>query len=394
MGADAAIDLPAATEAYASGTDGTVGIEEEFMLLHPDTLDLVPRFEELEARTARDPLLQVSVAGELIRTEIEIRSGRGEDLADATSRQREHRRRLFAAAGELGICLGATGTHPWDDYRHQAFIDTEHYQRVVEGLRWVAQRNATFSTHVHVGIRDPDRAIAVCDRLRGVLPLLLAISANSPFVDGLDTGLHSVRTQTFTKSFPRCGVPDHFGSWASFCAYIELLQATNSIQEYTQVWWSVRPHISFGTVEIRICDAQSTAAESEALTALVVACALQAARDHDEGRPFLPPAARLVEENLWRAIRDGRSGTLVDWSTATEFPAAGAADRLLEWTAPVRSELGIEPRLPEQNGAQRQRERVAEGASPAESFAVSVQETQETYSSSQAPNGPTEERST
>jgi carboxylate-amine ligase len=394
MGADAAIDLPAATEAYASGTDGTVGIEEEFMLLDPGTLDLVPRFEDLEARTSQDPLLAVSVAGELIRTEIEIRSGRGDDLADASARQREHRRRLFAAAEGLGVCLGATGTHPWDDYRHQAFIDTEHYRRVVDGLRWVAQRNATFSTHVHVGIRDPDRAIAVCDRLRGVLPLLLAISANSPFVDGIDTGLHSVRTQTFTKSFPRCGVPDHFGSWAAFCSYLELLQATNSIQEYTQVWWSVRPHISFGTVEIRICDAQSTAQESEALTALVVACALQAARDHDEDRPFEPPAARLVEENLWRAIRDGRSGTLVDWSTATEFPAAAAADRLLEWTAPVRGELGVEPRLPEQNGAQRLKARVAEGASPAESFAVSVEETQHTYSSSKAESGQTEERST
>jgi carboxylate-amine ligase len=385
MGADAAIDLPAATAAYASGTDGTVGIEEEFMLLDPATLDLVPRFEELKALTDRDPLLATSVAGELIRTEVEIRSGKGETLSDALGFQREHRRRLFAAAEDLGVCLGATGTHPWDDYRHQAFIDTEHYRRVVEGLRWVAQRNATFSLHVHVGIRDPDRAIAVCDRLRGVLPQLLALSANSPFVDGLDTGLHSVRTQTFTKSFPRCGVPDHFGSWRAFCEYLELLQATDSIQEYTQVWWSVRPHISFGTVEIRIADAQSTAGEAEALTQLIVACALQAARDHDEGRPFEPPLARLVEENMWRAIRDGRAGKLVDWDAREEYPAAAAADRLLEWTAPVRAELGIEPRLPEQNGAQRQQDRVADGASPAEAFAAAVQETQDSYPASASP---------
>jgi carboxylate-amine ligase len=394
MGADAAIDLPAATQAYASGTDGTVGIEEEFMLLDDATLDLVPRFEELSASTAKDPVLQVSVAGELIRTEIEIRSGRGETLGDAFAAQRVHRAGLFQHASRLGILLGATGTHPWDDYRHQSFIDTEHYRRVVDGLRWVARRNATFSLHVHVGIRDPDRAIAVCDRLRPVLPMLLAQSANSPFVDGLDTGLHSIRTQTFTKSFPRCGVPDHFGSWRAFCRYLEVLQATNSIQEYTQVWWSVRPHISFGTVEIRICDAQSTAAEAEALTSLIVACALQAARDHDEGRPEDPQPDRLIEENMWRAIRDGRTGLLVDWDTATEYPATDAGDRLLEWTAPVRSELGISPVLPEQNGAERQRARVAGGASPAEAFAAAVAETQATYPSFPDDADDSEERPT
>ncbi|WP_026912502.1 carboxylate-amine ligase [Patulibacter minatonensis] len=393
MGADAAIDLPAAEAAYASGTDGTVGIEEEFMLLDESTLDLVPRFEELSASTAKDPGLAVSVAGELIRTEIEIRSGRGVTLGDALDRQRVHRDGLFDHAARLGIALGATGTHPWDDYREQTFIDTEHYRRVVDGLRWVARRNATFSLHVHVGIRDADRAIAVCDRLRPVLPMLLAISANSPFVDGLDTGLHSIRTQTFTKSFPRCGVPDHFGSWRAFRRYIEVLQATNSIQEYTQVWWSVRPHISFGTVEIRICDAQSTAQESEALTGLIVACALQAARDHDEGRPLDPQPPRLVEENLWRAIRDGRDARLVDWETASEYPAAAALDRLLAWTAPVRGELGIEPTFPAQNGAQRQRARVAEGASPVEAFAAAVAETRATYPSADHAVDP-QERST
>lgn len=393
MGADAAIDLPAAEDAYATGTDGTVGIEEEFMLLDEATLDLVPRFEELSASTAKDPALAISVAGELIRTEIEIRSGRGITLGDALERQRDHRDGLFEHAGRLGISLGATGTHPWDDYRHQTFIDTEHYRRVVDGLRWVARRNATFSLHVHVGIRDADRAIAVCDRLRPILPMLLAISANSPFVDGLDTGLHSIRTQTFTKSFPRCGVPDHFGSWRAFRRYIEVLQATNSIQEYTQVWWSVRPHISFGTVEVRICDAQSTGPESEALTELIVACALQAARDHDEGRPYDPQPPRLIEENVWRAIRDGREADLVDWETASEYPAAAALDRLLEWTAPVRAELGIEPAFPEQNGAERQRARVADGASPAEAFAAAVAETQATYPSAD-PAVDTQERST
>ncbi len=254
------IDPDRAAEAFATATDFTVGIEEEFALLDAGTLDLVPRFEELrDAAVAEDSVLAEWIAGELISSEIEIRSGRGEDLADALSRQRDMRQRLFALAGARGVALGATGTHPWADYREQPNIDTEHYRRVVEGLQWVARRNNTFSLHVHVGVRDAERAVRVCDRLRPVLPLLLAISANSPYLDARDAGLHSARSQAFTQSFPRCGIPDAFGTWEAYRAYIEFLIATDSIVEYTQVWWSIRPHFSFGTVEVRICDAQSTA---------------------------------------------------------------------------------------------------------------------------------------
>ena len=181
-------------------------------------------------------------------------------LRRGRSAQRDRRRRLFALAADRGVALGATGTHPWADYREQRIIDTEHYHRVEDGLKYVAWRNNTFSLHVHVGVRGADRAVLVCDRLRPVLPLLLAISANSPFLDGRDSGLHSARTQIFTKSFPRCGVPDAFGGWAAFAEYIDFLVRTGSIVEYTQVWWSIRPHFSFGTVEVRICDAQMTGA--------------------------------------------------------------------------------------------------------------------------------------
>src|SRR6185295_14742497 len=149
-----------------------------------DTLDLVPRFEDLrDTAAAEDPLLSEAIAGELISSEIEIRSGRGEDFADAVARQRELRHRLFALAAARGVALGATGTHPWADYREQPNIDTEHYRRVVDGLQYVARRNNTFSLHVHVGARDLDRAVRACDRLRPVLPLLLALSANSPYLD-------------------------------------------------------------------------------------------------------------------------------------------------------------------------------------------------------------------
>jgi carboxylate-amine ligase len=374
------LDLDQAAETFAAASDLTVGVEEEFSILDPDTLELAPRFEELRALSMRDEVLRESITGELISSEIEIISGVGEDLQHALERQRERRRHLFALAAAEGAALGATGTHPWADYREQPIIDTEHYRRVEDGLRYVAWRNNTFSLHVHLGVRDLDRAIRVCDRLRPVLPLLLAISANSPFLDGRDSGLHSARSQSFTKSFPRCGIPDAFGGWAAYREYIEFLRRTNSIVEFTQVWWSVRPHFSFGTVEVRICDAQATAQESDALAGLMVACVAQALRDVDEGAPFVDPAPRLVEENMWRAIRFGLDGRLIDLDAAEEYPARAAIERLGAWTAPVRDELGIDLAFPERNGAQRQRRMIEAGASREEIFAASVHETRASYS--------------
>jgi carboxylate-amine ligase len=374
------LDLDRAEQTFAEARDFTVGVEEEFSILDPQSLEMTPRFEELRAAAESDETLHEGITGELICSEIEIISGTGADLHDALARQRDRRGRLFALAGAHGAALGATGTHPWADYREQPIIDTEHYRRVEEGLRYVAWRNNTFSLHVHVGVRDIDRAIRVCDRLRGVLPLLLAISANSPYLDGRDSGLHSARTQSFTKSFPRCGVPDVFGGWPAYREYIEFLVRTRSIVEFTQVWWSVRPHFSFGTVEVRICDAQATAQESDALAGLMVACIGQAMRDIDEGVPFSDPAPRMIEENMWRAIRFGLDGKLIDLARGVEYPARQALERLAAWTAPIRAELGLDPAFPEQNGAQRQRRMIDAGATPQEVFASSVKETRQTYS--------------
>jgi carboxylate-amine ligase len=371
------IDLVAARETFEDSTDLTVGIEEEFQLLDPETHELVPMFERLRDEGANDPILAESIAGELISSEIEIRSGRGRDLEDALRRQEECRRRLNAVAGRHGVALGATGTHPLSDYREQHIIDTEHYRRVEDGLKYVAWRNNTFSLHVHVGIQGADRAVKVCDRLRPVLPLLLAISANSPFVDQIDSGLHSARTQIFTKSFPRCGVPDAFGSWAAWAEYVDTLVRTGAVVEFTQLWWSVRPHHAFGTVEVRVCDAQMTAAESDNLAMLMTACVAQAAREVDAGEAEQAASIpnRLIEENMWRAIRHGLDGNLLDLEAPRieEFPASEAVERLKRW-AMVDDVL-----LPELNGAQRQRRMIDAGASPAEVYAECVRETQTTY---------------
>src|SRR5919112_1769110 len=226
------IDLAAARETFDSATDFTVGLEEEFALVHPETLELVPAFEPLRDAAQNDPVLAAAVAGELISSEIEIRSGAGEDHADALVRQAEGRRRLFALARDQGVALGATGTHPLSDYRDQAIIDTEHYRRVEDGLRYVAWRNNTFSVHVHVGVQGADRAVRVCDRLRPVL------------------------------------------------------------------------------------------------AELIVACVAQAAREVDAGitRDDIPP--RLIEENMWRAVRHGLDGRLLDIEApeVTEYDAAEAVD--------------------------------------------------------------------
>jgi carboxylate-amine ligase len=373
------LDMPRVREVFEASTDFTVGIEEEFAILDPRTLSLDHRFEELRERAQEDPVLAESVAGELIRSEIEIRSGRGETFADAVGRQREARSRLFALAAGNEALLGATGTHPWSPWQEQQIIDTEHYRQVQDRLQYVAWRNNTFSVHVHVGVQGGERAVRVCDRLRPVMPELLAISANSPFLDGRHSGLHSARTQIFTKSFPRCGIPDAFGSWQAYAAYIDFLVRTRSIAEFTQVWWSVRPHHSFGTVEVRICDAQASGADSTALSALITSCVAQAAMDHDEGAPFEDPPNRVIEENFWRAIRYGLDGKLIDLARAEEYPAVAARDRLLAWTTPARMALGIEIALPEENGAQRQKRMLAEGATIEDVYAAEVELTQSTY---------------
>jgi len=372
-----------ARERFEASTDFTLAIEEEFALVDPESLELVNRFQDLHAACMGDELLAEAAVGELISSEIEIRSGKSESFGEATERQSERRERLFAQARAQGIALAATGTHPWADYLDQEIIDTAHYRRLREELRWVAQRNNTWSLHVHMGVRGADRAVAVCDYLRGVLPQLLALSANSPFLDGRATGLHTVRTEIFTRTFPRCGVHEPFGDWDTYADFIDVLTRTDSIVEATQLWWSVRPHHAFGTVELRICDAQARGSESFALAGMIAACIAQAALDHDDGRLATPLRQREIEENLWRAIRHGMDGRMIDYERRTEIPTREAVDRLVAWTAPARESLGIEVSIPDANGAQRAYRALASGASIREIFKDSVAETERTY----APEG-------
>ena len=365
--------LAAARAAFEEVPDFTLAVEEEFGILDQTTLDLVNRFEELQA-AAKGTELEPHMVGELIASEVEVRTGRCESFAEAMEKLGERRAQLRLLADGLGVALSSVGTHPWSPWQEQRIIDTPHYRRNDQLLRYVVWRNNSFGLHVHVGINGPDRAIRVTSALRNYLPELLALSASSPFVEGVFTHLHSARTQIFTRMFPRCGIPDWFEGWDDWESYVRFLYETGSITEHTQLWWSVRPHLAFPTVEIRICDAQPELAESRGLVAFAYALTARIARALDEGEPLPSWPHRLLEENLWRAIRWGLSGELIDFERGESIPARARLEQLVEWVQPVAEELGAAPWLaiPERNAAERQIARHEEGASMEQIFAEQV----------------------
>jgi carboxylate-amine ligase len=193
--------------------------------------------------------------------------------------------------------------------------------------------------------------------------------------EGVDTGLHSARTEIFTRMFPRCGIPDAYGSWRGWEDYVAFLYRTGSITEHTQIWWSIRPHLAFPTIEIRICDGQPDLGEAQSLAALCYALAARCARAVDEGEPLPDLPHRLLEENLWRAIRHGLSGELIDLARGEPVPARERIWQLVEWVAPVAEEIGVLPFLgvPERNAAERQIARLAEGADLRDVYAEQVE---------------------
>jgi carboxylate-amine ligase len=365
--------LVTAREAFEAATDFTVAVEEEFALLDPETLLLVNRFEELKAG-AQGSEVEPHLVGELIASEAEVRTGKCPDFAAAAATMAERRAQLHSLARDHGLLLGSTGTHPWARWQDQRIIDTPHYRRNDEILRYVVWRNNTFGLHVHVAIHGADRAVAVCNALRNFLPELLALSASSPFVEDVNSGLHSARTEIFTRMFPRCGIPDPYDGWRGFEEYVALLYRTRSIDEHTQLWWSVRPHLAYPTVELRICDGQPDLGEAQSLAALMHALAARCARALDDGEPLPSWPNRLLEENLWRAIRYGLPGELIDFDSGETLPARARVEQLLEWVLPVAEEIGAAPFLavPAANAAERQLARWAEGSSLREIYAEQI----------------------
>lgn len=352
-------NLEAAAAMFDDSRDLTVGVEEEFQLLDPGSLQLVHRFEEL--KSALRPSLGDYVRGELIASEIEVCTRQCSDMDEAARDLQGKRSSLFKAASELGIRLGASGTHPFADWKDQRILDTPHYRIVEERLRYCAWRNTTFGTHTHIGVRGHERVIAIYNAMREMLPYLLALSANSPFAESRYTYLHSTRTQLFTKFFPRCNIPGPLNGWSDYADYVQTLFNAGSIDEITQIWWSVRPHPLFGTLEVRVCDCQTDVRDTLAISSLIAALVAKLADDYDDGRELPVLDSNRVEENLWRAIRYGLDGSMVDFRVGREISTHDVILALLEDTSYQFSRLGlndhmrrIEKILADGNGAQRQ----------------------------------------
>jgi glutamate---cysteine ligase / carboxylate-amine ligase len=352
---------------FEQAEDFTIAVEEEFAILEPATLEMTSGFERFDVAAREHPTLREMVAGELIRSEVEVRTGKCGSFAEAAAAMAQRRADLLDVADDLGYRLCAAGTHPYSRWEDQQVIDTPHYAIVESTLRYVAWRNNTFGLHVHVGINGADRAIAVNSALRSVLPELLAFSGSSPWLEGRHTHLHSTRTEIFTKFFPRCGIPDSFSGWDQYAEFVRFLIDTRSIREHTEIWWSVRPHQAYPTVETRICDGQPEFARSVALSGLMVALTADFARRFDAGEPLPAYPGRDLEENMWRAIRWGMSGELIDLAARRSIPALERLEQVLEQVAETAADLGISPYLPplrEPTLSQRMDELMEDGADP------------------------------
>jgi carboxylate-amine ligase len=331
-------------------------VEEELQLVSAESYDLVSRYDEV-AEAAGDE----RVKPELMQSTAEVATGIATTVGEALRDVTDLRRRLATAAAESGTRIAAAGTHPFARWQHQEITAEERYAGLVEKMRWVAERELIFGLHVHVGVPTADAAVAVVNSLRTWIPELLALSANSPFWHGYDTGLASARSKVF-DSFPRSGLPPAFGSWEEFELLVERGARTNSFPDYTYIWWDIRPHPRLGTVEFRACDAQTRIASVGALVALVQSLVATLV-DRFEREGQLPTEQiTLVGENKWRAARYGLEADLIWLERDEERTARRAVGELLDLAEPAAHKLGcareladVEAILARGSGADEQR---------------------------------------
>ena len=320
-----------------SGTPFTVGIEEELMLLDRESLDLAQGIEQVLELVPEDRREQVKP--ELMCSVLEIATRPCQNIDEAGAELDELRRTMVGIARECGLEIAAAGTHPFGRWEEQEIVDRPRYRELVDELQYIARRELIFGTHVHVAIEGADRAIYVADGIRRYLPLLLALSANSPFWRGENTGMMSARTPVF-RGFPRCGIPPHYGTWEIYAHRIGQMMRSGAVEDYTFLWWDVRPHPRLGTVETRICDQQTSLERTLALAALTAALARRMSKLYDAEEPLVEYPTELVDDNKIRAAVRGMEGKLVDYQAGHHVPATELAKRLLEELADDASELG------------------------------------------------------
>lgn len=320
-----------------NGPPFTVGIEEELMILDGKTLDLAQEIEPLlEAVSAR---FEGQVKPELMASVLEIATKPCADVAEAGRELGELRQMIAELAAERGLLIGAAGTHPFARWEDQRIVDNPRYHELVAELGYLARRELIFGTHVHVAIEGPDRAIYVADGMRRYLPLLLALSANSPFWRGHATEMMSTREAVF-RAFPRQGIPPHYGTWQIYSHRVETMVRSSAIEDYTFMWWDVRPHPKLGTVETRVCDQQTNLGDTMALAALTVTLARRFSASYDEGVPLVEHPSELIDDNKIRAAMRGIEARLIDFRAGRRVAASRLAEDVVEELSAEAAELG------------------------------------------------------
>lgn len=316
----------------------TVGIEEEYQTIDPETRDLRSHVES-EILSKGKTLLKEAVKAEMHQSVVEIGTGVCSNIKDADRQLKDLRSQMCALASQNGLRLAAAGTHPFADWRNQEIFPDERYYIIVQDLKMVARANLIFGLHVHVGVEDREVAIHLMNAARYFLPHILALSTNSPFWQGMDTGLKSYRCKVFDK-FPRTNIPDYFPSWGEYDTFVKLLIKTNCIDNAKKIWWDIRPHPNFPTLEFRICDVPLRADETLAIAALIQATVAKLYKLHAANQGFRLYRRVLIMENKWRALRYGLEGKLIDFGKQTEVPVRDLIYEYLNFVEDVVDELG------------------------------------------------------
>lgn len=322
-----------------SGTPFTVGIEEELMLVDSGTLDLAQGIELILADRSHGEDLPGEVKPELMQAVLEIATEPCANLAEVAAQLGGLRRRVHSAAARHGMLLAASGTHPTALPEDQLIVERPRYLELAAQLGWIARQELIFGTHVHVGVDGPDKAIYIADGVRRHIPLMLALSSNSPMWRGEVTGMMSSRTPAF-RCFPRVGVPPHYGTWEIFSGRVELMMRSGAIPDYTYLWWDVRPHPNLGTVEIRVFDQQTRLEDTIALAALAICLVHRYHENFDRSKPLIEVPTELIDDNKVRAALHGIEGDLVDFPRHRQAPAANLAREMIAELEPDAAALG------------------------------------------------------
>jgi carboxylate-amine ligase len=321
----------------------TLGIEEEYQTIDPETRDL--RSHIATEMLAQGKLrLEERVKAEMHQSVIEVGTRICKNVEEAREDLYDLRRNMIGLAEENGLVLVAGATHPFADWRAQEIYPDPRYDKVVEDLQLVARSNLIFGLHVHVGIEDREAAIQIMNSLRYFLPHILALSTNSPFWLGMETGYKSYRAKVF-ENFPRTNLPDSFASYSEFESYVNLLVKTNCIDDAKKIWWDIRPHPYFNTVEVRVCDIPLRAEESVAIAALIQATALTLWKLHESNLDFRQYSRALLMENKFRAVRYGLEGKLIDFGKEKEVPERDLILEYLRFVDDAVEELGSRPAI-------------------------------------------------